>query len=89
MRVIVVCLILALIGLQYKLWLGDGSIAQWIQLEEKLHAQEEENKKLSARNRAIEADIVELKSGDQALEEQARFELGMVKDGEVYYHFAE
>lgn len=89
MRIIVVCLILALIGLQYKLWLGDGSILQWIQLEEKLNAQEEENKKLIARNRAIEADVAELNSGEQALEEQARFELGMIKNGEVYYHFSE
>jgi cell division protein FtsB len=89
MRIIIVCLILALLGLQYKLWVGDGSIMQWVHLQEKFVAQEEENKKLEARNRAIEADILELKSGDQALEEQARFELGMVKNGEIYYHFAE
>ncbi|AHE68181.1 septum formation initiator family protein [Legionella oakridgensis] len=89
MRIIIACLVLALIGLQYKLWLGDGSISQWLQLEKKLDAQKSENKKLLKRNRAIEADILELKSGEQALEEQARFELGMIKDGEVYYHFAE
>lgn len=89
MRFIIIFLILTLVGLQYKLWLGDGSVSQWIQLQDKLQAQEEENKKLAARNRAIEADIVELKSGDQALEEQARYELGMVKEGEMYYHFAE
>jgi len=89
MRIIVACLILALIGLQYKLWLGDGSVAQWINLEKKFAAQENENKKLAARNHAIEADILELKSGEQALEEQARYELGMIKSGEVYYHFVE
>ncbi len=38
-------------------------------------------------NQALDADIMGLKSGDQALEEQARFELGMVKEGEVYYQF--
>lgn len=85
MRSIILFLVLALFGLQYKLWLGDGSVLQWLRLEHKLTAQEQENKKLLARNLAIEADIVELKSGEQALEEQARYELGMVKDGEVYY----
>ncbi len=89
MRMIVIFLIVALVGLQYKLWLGDGSVAQWLLLEDKLAAQEEENKLLAARNRSVEADIAELKSGDQALEEQARFELGMVKEGETYYQFSE
>lgn len=85
MRTIVILLVLALIGLQYKLWVGDGSIAQWLKLEKKLAVQEQKNIKSSARNQALEADILELKSGDQALEEQARFDLGMIKDGEVYY----
>ncbi|ASQ45122.1 cell division protein FtsB [Legionella clemsonensis] len=89
MRTIIVILLLALIGLQYKLWLGDGSVSQWINLEKKLEIQAEENEKLLARNRAMEADILELKSGDQALEEQARYELGMVKEGEIYYQFVD
>ncbi|MDX1838655.1 cell division protein FtsB [Legionella taurinensis] len=89
MRSIVVILILALIGLQYKLWLGDGSVLQWRQLEQKIVEQQKENKKVAARNRAIEADILELKSGEQALEEQARYELGMIKNDEVYYQFVE
>ena len=38
-----------------------------------------------ARNQAVEADIAELKSGEQALEERARYDLGMVKQGEIYY----
>ena len=41
------------------------------------------------RNRAVEADIIELKSGEQALEERARYELGMVKEGELYYQFVD
>lgn len=85
MRPILIFLLLALAGLQYKLWLGDGSVLQWFRLENKLAAEEQDNKQLAARNRAIEADILELKSGEQALEEQARYELGMVKEGEVYY----
>lgn len=89
MRSIIVFLLLALAGLQYKLWLGDGSVMQWMHLENKLAAEEQENKTLASRNLAIEADITELKSGKQALEEQARYELGMVKEGETYYQCAE
>lgn len=89
MRSIIIFLLLALVGLQYKLWLGDGSVSQWMHLEEKLAVEEQENKTLAARNLALEADILELKSGEQALEEQARYELGMVKDGETYYQCAE
>ncbi len=89
MRTIAIFLILALIGLQYKLWIGDDSFSQWIELRRKLSSQEENNRNLVARNRVIEADIAELKSGDQALEEQARYELGMVKNGEVYYQLAD
>ena len=85
MRSIFIFLLLALLGLQYKLWLGDGSVRQWLHLENKLVVEEQDNKQLAARNRAIEADVLELKSGDQALEEQARYELGMVKEGEDYY----
>lgn len=89
MRLILLILVLAFAGLQYKLWLGDGSIVQWKHIETKIAAQKQDNDVIASRNRAIEADILELKSGDQALEEQARYELGMVKNDEVYYQFVE
>ncbi|OGV36825.1 MAG: cell division protein FtsB [Legionellales bacterium RIFCSPHIGHO2_12_FULL_35_11] len=89
MRAIVVVLIIALLGLQYKLWFSDGSISQWAKLEQKHKRQVLENEKLLARNLAIEIEISELKSGDQALEEQARYELGMIKKGEEYYQFSD
>lgn len=89
MRMVMVFLIFTLIGLQYKLWLGDGSILQLHQVEKRLLVQEKENNRLMARNRAMEANILELKSGEQALEEQARYELGMIKDGETFYHFVD
>ncbi|ABQ55473.1 cell division protein FtsB [Legionella pneumophila] len=89
MRPIFIILIIALVALQHKLWLGDGNIIQWIKLEKKLEAHKSQNDKLAARNKALEADIKELKSGDQALEEQARYELGMIKQNEVYYQFVD
>lgn len=89
MRLFVLFLALVLLGLQYKLWFGEGSLLQGVQLDKKLAAQTSVNATLTAQNRAIEADIAELKSGDQALEEQARVDLGMVKQGEVYYQFVD
>lgn len=89
MKIIILILILALAGLQYKLWCGNGSIPEWNRLQKKLENQEKINEKLSQRNKIVEADIAELKSGNQALEEQARYELGMIKKGEEYYQFNE
>ncbi|CZG23232.1 Cell division protein FtsB [Legionella pneumophila] len=89
MRPIFIILIVALVALQHKLWLGDGNIIQWIKLEKKLEAHKSQNDKLAARNKAMEADIKELKSGDQALEEHARYELGMIKQNEIYYQFVD
>ena len=89
MRPIFIGLIIALVVLQHKLWLGDGNVLQWINLEQKLEDHKQENDKLAARNKALEADIKELKSGDQALEEQARYELGMIKEDEIYYQFVD
>ena len=87
MRIISVALLIIFAGLQYKLWLGDGSIAQWKGLDKKILAQKKTNESLATRNQAIEEDIIELKSGDQSLEEQARYELGMIKKNETYYQF--
>lgn len=87
MRSIIFCLLLILAALQYKLFCGDSGLFQSRQLEMKLASQVAENQGLTARNRAMAAEIEELKKGDQALEEQARFELGMIKDKEVYYQF--
>ena len=87
MRSLFIILIITLVLLQHKLWLGDGNLVQWVNLEKKLVDHVRENQKLAARNRALEADINELKSGDQALEEEARFELGMIKENEIFYQF--
>lgn len=55
----------------------------------KLAAHEQDNNQLVLRNKALEADIKELKAGNQALEEQARHELGMIKESEIYYQFVD
>lgn len=87
MRAWLIILVLFFSALQYKLWVGDASISQLRQLDQKIEKQEMLNQKLALRNSAIEADITELKSGEQALEEQARYEFGMIREGETFYQF--
>ena len=69
-------LLLLLAGLQYRLWVGNGSFAQ-------------ENEILLERNRVLDAEVLELKKGTETVEERARHELGMVKEGETLYQLAQ
>ncbi len=87
MKLILAVLMVALLALQYKLWLGDGGVVQAHRLSERCRVLEQENAKLQIRNNSLEADVMGLKSSGQALEEQARLELGMIKKGEDYYQF--
>ncbi|CAE6934068.1 MULTISPECIES: cell division protein FtsB [Pseudomonas] len=82
-------LILLLGGLQYRLWVGDGSLAQVTDLKHQISDQEGENERLLERNRILEAEVRELKKGMETVEERARHELGMVKEGETLYQLAE
>ncbi len=85
MRGLIVILLVLLALLQYRLWVGDGSLAEVWRLTERIRAQEEENEALGQRNRLLEAEVRDLKEGLDAIEERARHELGMVKQGEVFY----
>jgi cell division protein FtsB len=79
-------ILVALIALlQYPLWLGKGGWLHVWDMERTLAAQQDQNEKLEARNAALEADVRDLKSGLDAIEERARYELGMIKDGETFF----
>lgn len=82
-------LVLVLFGLQYRLWVGEGSLAQVTELKQQISEQRGENERLQERNRVLEAEVMELKKGMETVEERARHELGMVKDGETLYQLAE
>ena len=84
-----VVLILLLAGLQYRLWVGDGSLAQVTDLQRQIAEQQGENERLLERNRILEAEVLELKQGMETVEERARHELGMLKEGETLYQLAE
>lgn len=82
-------LTLLLLGLQYPLWFGNGSvIARW-NLKQEIAAQHAENASLRAHNHALEAEVADLKQGLESAEARARAELGMVKKGESFYQIIE
>jgi cell division protein FtsB len=78
-----------LVALQYPLWFGNGGILALWQLQREVAAHKAEIASLHARNRALEAEVLDLKQGLEAIEERARNELGMVKKGETFYQIIE
>ena len=89
MRWLLGILILLLLLLQYRLWVGEGSLAEVVSLQQEIARQRAELSRLEARNRALQAEVADLKDGLDALEERARSELGMIKQGEVFYQVIE
>jgi cell division protein FtsB len=74
-----------ILALQYPMWLGKGG---WLQVREhdrQLAQQRNENAKLKQRNDALDADVRDLKTGYEAVEERARAELGMIRQDEVFF----
>ncbi len=84
MKILLAVLILLLIGLQYKLWFGDGSLSEVVQLSRELEIQKQRLAELEARNRMLEAQVLDLQNGLDAFEEKARNDLGMIKQGETF-----
>lgn len=77
-------LVALLILLQYPLWFGKGGLLRVRDMERQVAAQREVNQSLETRNASQEAEVRDLKSGYEAIEERARYELGLVKEGEVF-----
>lgn len=70
--------------LQYPLWFGKGGWYRVWDMDRQVAAQREVNQKLEQRNAALDADVRDLKSGYDAIEERARYQIGLVKEGEVF-----
>jgi cell division protein FtsB len=85
LKLIVAILLVLLIWLQYKLWLGDGGIPEVLELEREIDTVQHEVNKLQERNQALDAEVMDLKKGIEAIEERARSELGMIKQDEIYF----
>ena len=84
MKILIAVLLLALIGLQYKLWFGDGSLSEVVQITRELEIQRAKLQELEDRNRILEAQVLDLQNGLDAFEEKARNDLGMIKQGETF-----
>lgn len=84
-----VLLILILIALQGPLLFGKGSVWQVWQLNKRLAQKSEQVEQLKRRNNALVAEINDLKVGDEAIEERARNELGMIRPGEIFFQILE
>jgi cell division protein FtsB len=70
--------------LQHPLWLGKGGWLRVWDVDRQLQQQRETNEKLARRNAGMDAEVRDLKQGYDAIEERARFEVGMVKQDEVF-----
>ena len=89
MKIVVAILMAVVVLLQYPLWFGNGGVVNLWRLEREIAAQRGENARLRERNAALEAEVVDLKTGLEAIEERARLELGMVKKDEAFYQIIE
>ncbi len=89
MRILIALLIVLILLLQYKLWFGEGGMRDVAELRRAVAEQKEENARLLERNRSLEAEVEDLRTGLDAIEEKARSELGMIKEGETFYQVVE
>jgi len=89
MRWLSVALVALVVLLQYPLWLGKGGWLRVWDVDRQLQRQKESNKKLEVRNAGLDAEVRDLKQGYEAIEERARFELGMIKQDEVFVQVPE
>lgn len=85
MKLLTVIMVFLLILLQYRLWTGNGSLVEVNLLKDEIEKIENENENLKERNLSLTAEVFDLKQGHEAIEEIARSEMGMIKDGETFY----
>ncbi|MGD8588842.1 MAG: cell division protein FtsB [Chromatiales bacterium] len=89
MRILIAILVSLLLVLQYRLWVGKGSLAEVSNLKQEISDLKQELVGLRERNRALQAEVEDLRGGNAAIEERARSELGMIKEGEIFYQVIE
>ena len=85
MRWLAALFAILVLALQYPMWLGKGGWLQVRETDRQLALQKEANARLKARNEALDADVRDLETGSEAIEERARSELGMIRSDEVFF----
>ncbi len=78
-----------LLLMQFKLWFGDASVRDVINLNQTVKEQQAKNEQVKQRNAVLAAEVEDLKTGLEAIEERARSELGMIKKDETFIHIVE
>jgi cell division protein FtsB len=89
MRILAIVFVALIALLQYPLWLGKGGWLHVSETDRQVRAQKDGNAKLRVRNDALDAEVHDLKQGYDAIEERARYELGMIKQDEIYFQILE
>lgn len=83
-RGVILILVVLLLMLQYRLWLGEGGLVRLWELRQAVQAQQVENRSLLQRNQSLAAEVRDLKHGLDAVEDRARTDLGMIREGETF-----
>ena len=89
MRWLLAILLVLLVVLQYRLWIAEGSLAEQQRLSRQIRQFTEENAQLRERNAVLEREVLELQSGNAGVEQRAREQLNLVRDGETFYQMAD
>ena len=89
MRILTAVFAALILLLQYPLWLGKGGWLHVWETDRQVKAQKDSNARLRARNDALDAEVRDLKQGYGAIEERARYELGMIRQDEIFIHILE
>ncbi|PTQ88326.1 cell division protein FtsB [Agitococcus lubricus] len=84
-RLLILMSALIFCTLQSLLWIGDGGLLDYQDLLRQIEQQKDENARLTERNQILQAEINDLKNGTESIEEHARLDLGMVKQGETFF----
>jgi len=85
MKFVSLILIILLAALQYRLWIGNGSLTEVHHLEQTRQGLQDEIRQLQERNQSLAAEVNDLKHGNDAIEERARTQMGMIRKDEVFY----
>ena len=88
-RFFIAILIVFFLIIQFDIWVKDDGLNRVKELQQMINSQTEENQRLKLRNQQLEREIEELKSGTESIEEKARTDLGMIKEGEEFYLIVE
>lgn len=87
MRILGAIFVALIVLIQYPLWLGKGGWLRAWEVERQVDAQKAKNRQLEARNASLAAEVRDLKTGTEAIEERARHELGMLRPDEIFYQY--